>query len=210
MRGFFVSVEGGEGSGKTTVCQHLGEWLKERGYPVIVSSEPGSTAIGESIRQLLLMERVRDPKTEALLFLAARAEHVDQVLRPHLLDGGIVICDRFTDSTLAYQGFGLGLAIGELERFNDWVTAGLKPDLTILLDIDPELGLKRSQRETVFERRDLSFHQRVRAGYLWLAKREPHRFRIVTASGALEQVLQETRRVVEDALILRGITVVSG
>ncbi|MDW8122114.1 MAG: dTMP kinase [Armatimonadota bacterium] len=209
MRGFFVSVEGGEGSGKTTVCQHLGEWLKERGYPVIVSSEPGSTAIGESIRQLLLMERERDPKTEALLFLAARAEHIDRIIRPHLLDGGIVVCDRFTDSTLAYQGFGLGLDIEELERFNDWVTAGLKPDLTILLDIDPELGLKRSQRETVFEQRDLSFHQRVRAGYLWLAKREPERFRIVNASADLEQVLQETKTILEEALNLRGI-VVSG
>jgi len=138
--------------------------------------------------------------TETFLFLADRAEHVAKVIKPALERGEIVLCDRFTDSTIAYQGFGLGLPLEWLTQLNSIATNGLVPDLTLLLDIDPEMGLKRSQRETVFERRSLDFHQRVRWGYLWLAKQEPHRVKVIDASQPLESVLTQALRLVEEAL----------
>jgi len=122
------------------------------------------------------------------------------VIKPALERGEIVLCDRFTDSTIAYQGFGLGLPLEWLMQLNNIATNGLVPDLTLLLDIDPEIGLKRSQRETVFERRSLDFHQRVRWGYLWLAKQEPHRVKVIDASQPLEAVLTQSLRLVEEAL----------
>jgi thymidylate kinase len=200
MRGLFVTFEGVEGSGKTTVAKAIAENLRQKGLTVVVTAEPGDTSVGRQIRQLLATVDERTAWTETFLFLADRAEHVAKVIKPALERGEIVLCDRFTDSTIAYQGFGLGLPLEWLTQLNSIATNGLVPDLTLLLDIDPEMGLKRSQRETVFERRSLDFHQRVRWGYLWLAKQEPHRVKVIDASQPLESVLTQALRLVEEAL----------
>jgi dTMP kinase len=200
MRGLFVTFEGVEGSGKTTVAKSIAENLRQKGLTVVVTAEPGDTSVGSQIRQLLATVSERTAWTEAFLFLADRAEHVAKVIKPALERGEIVLCDRFTDSTIAYQGFGLGLPLEWLTQLNSIATNGLVPDLTLLLDIDPEMGLKRSQRETVFERRSLDFHQRVRWGYLWMAKQEPHRVKVIDASQPLESVLTQAMRLVEEAL----------
>jgi len=201
MRGLFVTVEGVEGSGKTTVAEAIADNLSRKGLTVMVTAEPGATSVGNHIRQLLATVDERTAWTEAFLFLADRAEHVTKVIKPALEQGKIVLCDRFTDSTIAYQGFGLGLPLEWLTQLNAIATNGLVPDLTLLLDIDPEVGLKRSQRETVFERRSLDFHQRVRWGYLWLAKQEPHRIKVIDASQPLESVLAQAMQLVEEALV---------
>jgi dTMP kinase len=200
MRGLLVTFEGVEGSGKTTVAKAIAENLRQKGLTVVVTAEPGDTSVGRQIRQLLATVDERTAWTETFLFLADRAEHVAKVIKPALERGEIVLCDRFTDSTIAYQGFGLGLPLEWLTQLNSIATNGLVPDLTLLLDIDPEMGLKRSQRETVFERRSLDFHQRVRWGYLWLAKQEPHRVKVIDASQPLESVLTQALRLVEEAL----------
>ncbi|MFA0749210.1 dTMP kinase [Fervidibacter sp.] len=200
MRGLFVTFEGVEGSGKTTVAEAIAENLRQKGLTVTVTAEPRDTSVGRQIRQLLATVDERTAWTETFLFLADRAEHVAKVIKPALERGEIVLCDRFTDSTIAYQGFGLGLPLEWLMQLNSIATNGLVPDLTLLLDIDPEMGLKRSQRETVFERRSLDFHQRVRWGYLWLAKQEPHRVKVIDASQPLESVLTQALRLVEEAL----------
>ncbi|MFA0783300.1 dTMP kinase [Fervidibacter sacchari] len=200
MRGLLITLEGVEGSGKTTVANLVAENLRQKGLTVTVTAEPGDTSVGRQIRQLLATIDERTAWTETFLFLADRAEHVAKVIKPALERGEIVLCDRFTDSTIAYQGFGLGLPLEWLMQLNNIATNGLVPDLTLLLDIDPEAGLKRSQRETVFERRSLDFHQRVRWGYLWLAKQEPHRVKVIDASQPLEAVLTQSLRLVEEAL----------
>lgn len=200
MRGLFVTFEGVEGSGKTTVAKAIAENLHQKGLTVVVTAEPGTTSVGSQIRQLLATVSERTAWTEAFLFLADRAEHVAKVIKPALERGEIVLCDRFTDSTIAYQGFGLGLPLEWLTQLNSIATNGLVPDLTLLLDIEPEAGLKRSRQETVFERRSLDFHQRVRWGYLWLAKQEPHRVKVIDASQPLESVLTQALRLVEEAL----------
>ncbi len=200
MRGLFITFEGVEGSGKTTVAKAIAENLRQKGLTVTVTAEPGATSVGSHIRQLLATFDERTAWAEVFLFLADRAEHVAKVIKPALERGEIVLCDRFTDSTIAYQGFGLGLPLEWLTQLNSIATNGLVPDLTLLLDIDPEMGLKRSQRETVFERRSLDFHQRVRWGYFWLAKQEPHRVKIIDASQPLEFVLTQAMQLVEEAL----------
>ncbi len=201
MNGLFVTVEGVEGSGKTTVTHLLAKWLRQKGFTVVVTAEPGDTTLGAHIRDLLANFSERTAWTEAFLFLADRAEHVERVISPALERGEIVLCDRFTDSTVAYQAFGLGLPLETLIELNRIATNGLVPDLTLLLDVDPEIGLQRAKNKTVFERRDLHFHQRVRWGYLWLAKREPNRIKVVDASQPLEIVISKAQQYVEGALL---------
>ena len=198
MHGFFVTFEGIDGSGKTTVTNLVADHLRQQGLPVLLTSEPNTTYI----KQFLMTVNERTAWTETFLFLADRAEHAAKVIRPALQRGEIVLCDRFIDSTIAYQGFGLGLPVEQLMQLNDTATGGLAPNLTILLDIDPETGLKRSQRKTVFERRSLEFHERVRYGYLWLASREPHRIKVVDASQPLESVVEQTLRILTCSLQL--------
>lgn len=200
VRGLFVTVEGVEGSGKTTITQLLAEWLRQKGLTVTVTAEPGSTPLGAHIRELLANFGERTAWAEAFLFLADRTEHVARVIRPALERGEIILSDRFTDSTIAYQSFGLGLPLERLMELNRIATNGLVPDLTLLLDIDPELGLQRVKNKTVFEKRDLHFHQRVRWGYLWLARKEPDRIKILDASQTLEVVVSEAKLFVEEAL----------
>jgi dTMP kinase len=196
MHGLFVTFEGIDGSGKTTVANLVADCLRQQGLTVLLASEPHTTCI----KQLLMTVNERTAWTEAFLFLADRAEHVAKVIRPALQRGDVVLCDRFTDSTIAYQGFGLGLPVEQLMQLNDTATGGLAPNLTILLDIDPEIGLRRSQRETVFERRSLEFHERVCHGYLWLASREPHRIKVVDASQPLESVVEQTLQILTCSL----------
>jgi dTMP kinase len=196
VRGFFITFEGVDGSGKTTVANLVADCLRQQGLPVLLTSEPHTAFI----RQLLMTTDERTAWTETFLFLADRAEHVAKVIRPTLQRGEIVLCDRFIESTIAYQGFGLGLPVEQLMQLNDTVTGGLVPNLTILLDTDPEIGLRRSQRKTIFERRSLEFHERVHYGYLWLASREPHRIKVVDASQPLESVIGQTLQILNCSL----------
>ena len=176
-RGLFIAFEGPEGSGKSTQARMLVERLHAAGLDVLLTREPGGTELGERLRGLMLDQRSLpdlDPRVQALLMLAARAQHVAERLRPWLHGGGVVVCDRFGASTLAYQGAGFGLDVRELERMNDFATAGALPDVTLLLDLDVRIGLTRSlsQRSTDWEKaggmnaQALEFHARVRRGYL--------------------------------------------
>lgn len=182
MKGKFITFEGPEGSGKSTQSKLLYRYLKDKGYSVIWLREPGGTGVSEKLRKILLDSSHHSitPLAEMLLYMASRACVVEDVIRPALLKGQIVISDRFLDSTFAYQGFGLGLDIKAIKYIGRLVTGGLKPDLTIFLDLASEKGLKRCSRvKDRIEKRTLSYHRRVRRGYLKLAKLEPKRIKIV-------------------------------
>jgi dTMP kinase len=188
----FVTFEGPDGSGKTTQAKMLVEFLQARGAPVIYTREPGGTEISEQIREVILSTRNKSMRseTEVLLFSAARAQIVDQVIRPALAEGKIVVCDRYYDSTLAYQGYGLGLDLDALRAITKFATRGLVPNLTFYIDVPAEIGLaRRHQGETNrLDHKDAEYHTRVRNGYLELAKAEPHRFVIIDGTGSIEQV----------------------
>lgn len=197
----FITFEGPEGSGKTTQVRRLGEWLRARGRNVVVTKEPGGTPLADRIRAILLHpESTMDALTELLLYAASRRQHVVEVIRPNLERGAIVLCDRFTDATLAYQGFGRRLDLDKLRMLNDWVTGSLRPDLTLLYDIEENVGLARahsrneatSNNEGRLEAEDLRFHRRVREGYLALAGAEPKRFAVIDASGSIDDVFERT------------------
>jgi dTMP kinase len=197
----FITFEGIEGSGKTTQLQRVAEFLRERGKTVVATKEPGGTEIADRIRAILLDSRnVIDPIAEVLLFAASRRQHTVEVIRPGHERGAIVLCDRYTDSTLAYQGFGRTLNLDQLRTLNRWATGDLDPDLTLLFDLAEEVGLSRAVHRNAratddegrFEAEDLRFHRRVREGYLSLAASEPQRFAIVDAGGTLDQVSERT------------------
>ncbi len=186
---FFVTIEGVEGAGKSTLARLLGEKLKHDGVQVVVTAEPGGDPVGEQIRQLLLnSSNTLTRKAELLLFEAARAQHVERVIKPALANGAVVICDRFTDSSLAYQGWGRGINISEVRMLNDYATGGLRPHLTILLDLPPERGLVRTRSTDRFSRECIEFHRAVREGYLSIAREEPERFLVVNADQPIEVV----------------------
>ncbi|HEU4521833.1 MAG TPA: dTMP kinase [Thermoanaerobaculia bacterium] len=203
----FITFEGPEGSGKTTQIRKLGESLRERGVDCVVTKEPGGTPLADRIRAILLhSESTMDRLTELLLYAASRRQHVVEVIRPSLARGAVVLCDRFTDATLAYQGFGRLLDLDRLRSLNDWVTDSLRPDLTILYDIDEEAGLRRARSrneqathdEGRFEAEDLRFHRRVREGYLALAVAEPQRFVTVDGAGSVDEVFARTLAVLSE------------
>ncbi|MBI2955069.1 MAG: dTMP kinase [Chloroflexi bacterium] len=202
----FITFEGPEGSGKTTQTQRLNRYLGERGADVVLVREPGGTALGDRLRNLLMFgAEIRiTSRAEVLLFTAARAHLIDQVIRPHLGKGGVVICDRYADSTVAYQGWGRGLDVGEIAVINRFATGGLLPDLTFLLDVSPEIGLARNQKERRaadrFELEEVDFHRRVREGYLQMARSEPGRWVVVDATLPVEQVWEIVRNTVEPRL----------
>ena len=183
-RGLLITFEGGEGAGKSTQSELLALWLEAGGWRVLRLREPGGTPLGEELRQILLHRRqTLSAETELLLFLAARAELSRSVIAPALAAGSIVICDRFTDSTLAYQGYGRGQDRDFVVAANRWATGGLVPDLTLLLDLPVETGLARKTGETdAFQLEAHDFHERVRAGYLDLARAEPARWLVLDAS----------------------------
>jgi dTMP kinase len=201
----FITLEGPEGSGKTSQLPKLVDYLQQNGFDVLATREPGGTAIGEQIRTVLhnLENKEMNPRTEILLFQASRAQLVEQVIRPHLARGGIVICDRYADSTLAYQGYGHQIEIEPLKVLVNFATGGLKPDLTILLDVDVEIGLRRKELKGEWNRLDaynLEFHHRVRQGYSQLVHAEPERWVVIDASLSPTQVQNEMRRVVIERL----------
>ena len=201
----FITLEGPEGSGKTLQLSKLADYLRQCGFDVLTTREPGGTSISEQIRTVLhnLENKEMNPRTEILLFQASRAQLVEQVIRPHLEKGGVVVSDRYADSTLAYQGYGHQVDIESLRVLVTFATGGLKPDLTILLDVDVEIGLRRKELKGEWNRLDaynLEFHQRVRQGYLQLVRAEPERWEIIDASQSPVQVQNEMRRVVTERL----------
>lgn len=196
--GIFLTFEGGEGSGKTTQMEMLGKTLQDRGLNVVVTREPGGTRIGREIRKILLHGDHQEihPLTELMLYAADRAQHVYEVLAPCLARGEVLLCDRYLDSTLVYQGEARGLDKTWIDTLGTMATQGLKPDGTFLLDCPPEIGLQRSRTrlerqnssEDRFEKEELEFHEKIRQGYLKLAKTEPERFVILDATRDPEEV----------------------
>ncbi|MBT7989821.1 MAG: dTMP kinase [Anaerolineae bacterium] len=194
----FITLEGPEGSGKTSHIPHLVEFLREKGYNVFPTREPGGTSIGEQVREVLhdLKNTEMHPRTETLLYQAARAQFVEEVIRLRLEAGEIVISDRYADSTLAYQGFGHEQNLDEVRALISYATGGLKPDMTILLDLDVEIGLARKTNGDEWNRLDaytMEFHQRVRKGYLELVKAEPERWVVVNAEQSWDDVQENLR-----------------
>ena len=175
----FITFEGGEGSGKSTQAKAIYKRLLSLNIPTLLTHEPGGTPLGNSLRRWLKDKEEIDPRTELLLFNASRAHLVSHVIRPALEKGAVVICDRFAESTIAYQGYGRGFDLNLIEAINNIATQGLKPDLIIFLDIPVDQGLARKGRRDRFEREEIAFHQRVRSGYLDMAKKEPERWLVI-------------------------------
>jgi len=202
----FITLEGPEGSGKSSQAAPLSEYLRQQGYTVLLLREPGGTPIGDQVRSVLLSMKNQEmcTRTEILLFQASRAQLVEQVIRPRLAQEELVLCDRYADSTLAYQGYGYRLfEPAELRPLIEFATGGLKPDLTLLLDVDVEVGLRRRMQDGRINRLDaleLDFHRRVRQGYLELAQAEPERWVIIDAGRPLDAVQADMRKVVLERL----------
>lgn len=217
---FFITFEGVEGSGKTTQIRRLKKYLTRKRIPCKVTREPGGTRIGEKIRKILLNPEHREMTslTELLLYESARAQHVQEVILPFLKKGIVVISDRFADASIAYQGYGRKVDLRWVEKLNQLTTSGIKPDMTFLLDCPTDLGLKRAlernkrrknEKEGRFEKEQIKFHQRVRKGYLALAKKDPERVKIIDTQQGEEKVFEKIRTLV-DSLIesktkLRGL-----
>jgi dTMP kinase len=203
----FISFEGPDGSGKTTQVARLADTLTQLGYQVLITREPGGTPIGDQIRQVLadLKNTGMHPRSETLLFLAARAQLVEQVIKPRLAEGHIVLCDRYADSTMAYQGYGHQNDLDQIKSLINFATGGLKPDLTLLLDLGAEVGLKRKAEGSEWNRLDaysLEFHQRVRQGYLALAEAESDRWVVINADQQADKVQDQVLHFVEPCLPL--------
>ena len=198
----FITLEGPDGSGKSTQVQPLAEYLSREGYTVFTTREPGGTTISDQVREVLMRldNRSMYPRTETLLFCAARAQLVEEVIRPRLQRGEIILCDRYADSTLAYQGYGHGNDLQILQQLLDFATGGLWPDLTILFDIDAIAGLNRRKvgggEWNRLDDYQIAFHQRVRDGYLTMAHKNPKRWAIVNADLEIEKVQVDLRRLV--------------
>ncbi len=208
----FISLEGIEGCGKTTQLDHISVFLEKIGRPFVVTREPGGTDIGKKIRSILLDPASHDlvPTAELLLYMADRAQHINSVIKPRLAEGKIVVCDRYYDATVAYQGFARGLGVNYIRDLHRMILEDFKPDLTILLDLSPRTGLSRawqeldsgnrSGAESRFEEEAISFHEKVRAGYLEIAHLEPKRFKIIDASPEIDTVQTEIQKVLTSYL----------
>jgi len=200
----FITFEGIEGSGKSTQAKLLVEYLRGKGLNVILTREPGGVELSEKIRSILIETGLDiSPRAELLLFLASRAQHTDGLIRPSLQKGHIVVCDRYIDASVAYQGYGRGLSIEMIKRLNDWATGGIRPNLTVLLDLSPEEGLKRvrtSKKMDRIEGENLEFHRRVREGYLEIARSDPDRFLVLDATRSMEEIQRFIREAVEACL----------
>lgn len=200
--GFFLSLEGPDGSGKTTLARLVGRWLEERGYATVVTFEPGATDFGRIARRLLLEEKVAmTPLTEALLLAADRAQHVEEIIRPALAAGRIVISDRYVDSSLVYQGYAGGAPVDAVRRINEEATGKLYPDLTVVLDVDPAVALaRRGGGRDRFEGRGLAFQQKLYEGFRRLAAEEPDRIIVVPNAGPPAHVCQHIGELVLERL----------
>ncbi len=199
-KGIFITFEGIEGSGKTTQVKLLAEKLQEQGFRVLKTFEPGDTQAGEKIRDLLLSPSINiNPTTELLLYFSDRVQHIEEKIRPAINQGFIVICDRFADSTIAYQGYGRGLSIELIKELNNILLNNFKPDLTILLDLPAEIGLSRNQKinkRDRFEMEDIAFHDKVRRGYLKIVNSEPERFVVLDATEDIAEISQKIYEIV--------------
>jgi len=214
MAGKFITIEGIEGAGKSSLIEGLKLFAEEKGHQVLCSREPGGTSLGKGIRKLLLENSENPPSSlaEVLLFAADRAQHVEELLRPALEQGQLVICDRFTHSTLAYQGYGRGIDLSLLSTINQLATSGLKPDLTLLLDLKPETGLSRARKRadqgadeteggwSRFEQEKLDFHNKLRAGFLELAKDSAQNIKVINAEASADKVLAEAKNTIKGML----------
>jgi dTMP kinase len=200
--GLFVCFEGGEGAGKSTQARLLQEWLVDAGYDVLLTFEPGDTEVGRKIRGIVLDPETGhlDDRTEALLYAADKAEHLDKVVRPALARGGIVITDRYVDSTLAYQGAGRAIPAEELESVARWATGDLRPHLTVLLDLEPQHGLTRFDERDRIEGEPLDFHVRVREAFLALAARDPQHYLVLDARDGVDAIAEQVRKRVQELL----------
>lgn len=210
-KGRFITLEGGEGSGKSTVITVLEKWLQEEGFKVLKTREPGGIPIAEKIRSLVLEPEYAemDARTEALLYAAARRQHLVERVFPALAEGAVVLCDRFVDSSLAYQGAARGLGIDEVAAVNEFAIEGRMPDLTLLLDVDPEEGIARIQRaeEREWNRLDneaARFHTRVHEAYMTLAEKYPVRIKKIDAKKPLEEVIKDCREKVQAYLDVKS------
>lgn len=216
MKGTFITFEGGEGSGKSTQARLLAGYLKQKGYDVVPTREPGGTEIGDAIRAILLNPNFSEMGnvTELLLLAASRAQNVHERIKPGLERGAVVICDRFIDSTLAYQGYGRKFDLKLLEALNRLATGGVTPDLTILLDLPVEVGLERAKaldkleskagEGDRIEQEGIDFHRRLRKGFLKLAAREPERFRTLKITESIDATQEMVVKIVEEHLQGRG------
>ena len=211
-RGRFITLEGPEGSGKSTAARHLADWLRVQGIATVLTHEPGGTPLGEEVRRIVLhmrgMSDDLDPRADALLYAAGRAQHVARVIRPALERGEWVVCARFADSSLAYQGAGYGNDMAELRRLQEFATGGLRPDLTLLIDVPVAVGLDRTRRRAEWNRFEnteaLGFFEQVRDAYLRLAAEEPDRIVSVDGSGSVEEADAAIRSEVARRFALEG------
>ncbi len=198
QKGLFITFEGADGSGKTTQLNKVKSFLEEKGFDVVITREPGALEIGRKIRNILLhQDGIVADRCEMFLFLADRAQHVETFIKPAIEEGKIVLCDRHTDSTIAYQGYGRGQDINLLKDLNKIAINGIKPDLTLLFDVSTEVAQERvgSEKDRM-ESAGIEFHKKVRNGYLELQKQEPERIRIVNANNSIAEVFEETKNIV--------------
>ena len=203
MKGRFISFEGSEGSGKSTQAGMVHEYLKMKNIPVMLLREPGGVKISEAIRGLLLDVKNTDmtKESETLLYMASRAQLVEEVLKPALKKGTVVLCDRFLDSTIAYQGYGNGVNVEAIKKIGAFATQGIAPGLTLLFDIDTEKGLSRTNAvKDRIELRSLDYHKKVRKGYLAIAKKEPKRVRVIKVNQGKEEIFEIVRKHVDEFL----------
>ncbi|HEX7830518.1 MAG TPA: dTMP kinase [Thermoanaerobaculia bacterium] len=206
----FITFEGPEGSGKSTQIQRVAEWVRAQGRTCVVTKEPGGTPIADRIRAIVLDSATigLDAYAEVLLYSASRRQHVVEVIKPALQRGELVLCDRYIDATIAYQGYGRVIDLGRLQTLNAWATENITPDLTLLYDIDEQTGLDRAHARNAemtvdegrFEAEDLAFHRRVREGYLTMAGAEPKRFVKIDAHGTIDEVFARTVAVLKERL----------
>ncbi len=201
-RGYFITFEGADGCGKTTQAELLEKWLSKKGYKTLMTLEPGATDLGKNLRQILLhYEKPVSDEAEMFMYLADRAQHTQMVIKPALEDNKIVLCDRYTDSTVAYQGYGRGTDIEQINTLNEIATKGLKSDLTLLFDVESEVAQSRlGKTKDRLESQGMEFHKKVREGYIDIARKNPSRVKIVNANATIEEVFSNVKEIVGELL----------
>ena len=201
-RGLFITFEGGDGCGKSTQLELVRKYLEERGYKTLTTREPGSVGLGQKLREVLLhYDGDVSPRAEAFLFLADRAQHIAKIVKPAIDNGVIVLCDRHTDSSVAYQGYGRGEDIEQINMLNNLATQGIKPDLTLLFDVSTEVAQTRvgSEKDRM-ESAGIEFHKKVRQGYLEIAKKEPQRIKVVDSNLTIEKVFEQVKKILDELI----------
>ena len=198
-QGLFITFEGADGCGKTTQIELIDKYLRSKGFETLLTREPGAKGLGTKLREILLhYDGEVSPNCESFLFLADRAQHIDCIIKPALKEGKIILCDRHTDSTVAYQGYGRGVNIEEIQKLNNMATSGLKPDLTIVFDVDIETSMSRvGKNKDRMESSGIDFFNKVRQGYLEIAKKEPQRVKVIDSSDTIENIHKKVVELVE-------------